>query len=47
MEHILTSYQCGTSDIWTYSGAWLNDLSALTAAIAAQQGQLSTEIPTN
>jgi hypothetical protein len=24
-------------DAWTYSGAWLNDLSALTGAIAAQQ----------
>lgn len=29
-------------DTWTYSGAWLNDLSALTGAIAAQQGQQST-----
>lgn len=33
-------------DAWTYSGAWLSDLSALTGAIAAQQGQHLTEIPT-
>jgi hypothetical protein len=33
-------------DAWTYSGAWLNDLSALTGAIATQQGQHLTEIPT-
>ena len=30
-------------DAWTYSGAWLNDLSALTGAIAAQQVEHLTE----
>jgi hypothetical protein len=27
---------------WMYSGQWLKDLSAVTAGIAAQQGQQST-----